>query len=910
MTRAYPTCLFLCLAAIFLLSPATPAPVIDQAARVVPPLNAPQADPKDQARILDRYGKLPLSFEANHGQSDGRVKFLSRNGGYTLFLTEDEAVLALRGRSAHKTGEKTASIDHASQSPAARTTDSVLRMKLSHANPAAKVTGVDELAGTSNYFIGNDPAKWRSNIPTYAQVKYEGIYSGIDLVYYGNQRQLEYDFVVAPGADPRRIAFDVRGAKRVRKDEHGDLVLKMSEGEIRWRKPLAYQEEDGARQEVAACYSITGTNRVGFEVAGYDASRTLYIDPLIYSTYLGGSGDDFGNGIAVDSAGNAYVTGSTTSTNFPTMNPLQPNNGGSMTAFVTKINAAGSALVYSTYLGGSGGDTGYGIAIDGAGNAYVTGSTSSTNFPTKNPLQSANGGGGDAFVTKINASGSALVYSTYLGGSGSDVAYGLALDSAGNAYVTGKTASTNFPTQNPFQPVNHGGNPAYDAFVAKINSSGSALVYSTYLGGSNYDVSSGIAVDSAGNAYVVGTTYSTDFPTLNALGPAYFGSGDAFVTKFDPSGSALVYSTYLGTSADYFDYRNGNGNAIAVDTAGDAYVTGTYYTTYCNFNTCNYFAIADQINSTGSAFVYQTNPIVNASGSSYSIGYAIAVDNSGRAFVTGVAGSDTPNPLYRTFVAKLDSTGAGVGSPTFLSTANSQTYGYGIATDGLDNAYVTGATSGTGFPTKNPLQPANAGGYDAFVTKIDMGLATTTTLSSSLNPSAYGQAVTFTANVTSSSGAPPNGETVTFMKGTTVLGTGTLSGGSASFTTATLLVSRYAIQAVYGGDLNLAGGTSKSITQVVTKATTTSTLTSSQNPSSLGQSVTFTASVAPQFSGAVTGQVAFYDGTTILKNVSLSGGVANFTTAKLTSGTHTITATYEGNGNFSTSSAALTQTVN
>src|SRR5229473_2064814 len=429
MKRAYFICLFQCLTTTFLLAQSNPVPLTNQNARVVSPISSSQADQKAQAKILDGYGKLPLSFEANHGQADERVKFLSRTGGYTLFLTGDEAVLALRGRKAKKNSPQSLKpaaaaamqagfvsghrfSDAASPSqeaaplgagPAEATTESttggVLRMKLRSANAAAKVTGTDELTGTNNYFIGNDPAKWRSNVPTYAKVKYEGIYSGIDLVYYGNQRQLEYDFIVAPGADPHRIQFDVGGAKRIRRDAYGDLVLKMKmgEGEIRWHKPIVYQEKDGRRLLVAARYAITDTNRVGFEVAKYDASKQLYIDPLIYSTYLGGNSLDRGFSIAADRAGNAYVTGETLSTDFPTMNPLQANyhGGDGGDAFVAKINPTGSALVYSTYLGGSSDDGGSSIAVDSAGDAYVTGFTTSTDFPTKNPLQAAHGGCSD-----------------------------------------------------------------------------------------------------------------------------------------------------------------------------------------------------------------------------------------------------------------------------------------------------------------------------------------------------------------------------------------------------------------------------------------------------------------------------------------------------------------------------------
>ena len=377
---------FLCLTAVFLLSQSNPVSLANQTPSVVAPSAVPSngaspADAKAQARILDSYGKLPLNFEANRGQADARVKFLSRTGGYSLFLTGDEAILALNGKKAQKnspasslvSGHRFSDAVSSAKSkaplgagrrdglPNESTPGGVLRMKLRHANPAAKVTGMDELAGTSNYFIGNDPAKWRTKVPTYAKVKYEGIYSGIDLVYYGNQRQLEYDFIVAPGADPRRIAFEVSGAKWMRRDAQGELVFKLKTGEdeIRWHKPVVYQEKDGARQEIAANYAITAANRVTFELAKYDASRPLYIDPLIYSTYLGGSSADEGIGIAVDSAGNAYVTGYTGSTDFPvTPGAFQTTCGllraCSWNAFVAKINPTGSALVYSTYLGGSG----------------------------------------------------------------------------------------------------------------------------------------------------------------------------------------------------------------------------------------------------------------------------------------------------------------------------------------------------------------------------------------------------------------------------------------------------------------------------------------------------------------------------------------------------------------------------
>jgi hypothetical protein len=863
MKRTYFCCLFLCLTTTFSLAQ-SPTPLIN------PNISA-QKDPKAQAKILDSYGKLPLRFEANHGQTDAQVKFLSRTSGYSLFLTGDEAVLTLSGKnpqgfvSGHRFSDAASGsrkgVPSAAELTTGKVTSKVLRMKLRNANSAARVTGVDELAGTSNYFIGNDPAKWRTNVPTYAKVKYEGIYSGIDLVYYGNQRQLEYDFIVAPGADPHRIAFDVHGAKRIRQDGRGELVFKVGADEIRWHRPVVYQEKDGARQSVAAHYVISGTNRVGFEVAKYDDRRPLYIDPLIYSTYLGGSGADYSYGIAVDSSGNAYVTGVTSSTDFPTKDPLQTAKAGGNDVFVTKINAAGSALVYSTYLGGSGDDVGSAIAVDSSGNAYVTGTTYSTDFPTMNPLQPANAGGGsDAFVSKINASGSALVYSTYLGGSGSDYGAGIAVDSASNAYVIGTTYSTDFPTTSgAFQTAcGDAGCLKPDAFVAKINPAGSALVYSTYLGGSGSDGGAGIAVDSAGHAYVTGRAGSADFPTKNPL-QAYGGDVDAFVAKINATGSALVYSTYLGGSG-VDDYLVG---AIAVDSAGNAYVTG----------------------DTGSTD-FPTTP---------------------GAFKTTCGRCANYEDA---FVAKIDPTGSVLVYSTYLGGSGHDT-GVRIAVDSSRNAYVTGYTTSTDFPTKNPLQPVFGGGFDdTFVVKMDVRAVPMITLSSSLNPSIYGQEVTFTAVVTSTIGPPPNGETITFLKGITVLGTGVLSGGSASFTTSTLPVATGEITAVYGGDVNFTGGKSKIVKQVVNKATTTTALTSSLNPSNFGQSVTFTASETPQYSGTVKGKVTFYDGTTALKTVYLSGGVAKFTTSTLAAGTHTITGTYNGSANFTGSSGSLTQQVN
>ncbi len=643
-----------------------------------------------QASVLSTYGKLPLAFEVNRGQSDARVKFLSHSRGYTLFLTPTEAVLALGAPAKPKPSGKyfeplppglarlgfpealtvngQRSLLERAMTSAEPAALSVLRIKLVGANPKPNVEGIDLLPGKSNYFIGNDPKKWRTNVANYAQVEYGEIYPGVDLLYYCNQRQLEHDFVVAPGADPRTITLGLEGADKVSIAADGDLVLDTDAGEVRLQKPLVYQEAASGRQEIAGWYRLKNTNQISFDVAAYDSTRPLVIDPvLVYSTYLGGGDFDVAFGVAVDSPGNAYVTGITCSSNFPTASPFQAAPGGGCDAFVTKLNPAGSGLVYSTYLGGSDYDQGNGIAVDSAGNAYVAGSTTSINFPTTTGgfQQTYGGGSRDAFVAKLNPAGSALVYSTYLGGSDGDGGQGIAVDAAGNAYVAGRTLSTNFPTTLGAFQTTIGG--ASDAFVTKLNPLGTGLVYSTYLGGSGDEFTSGggirIAVDPPGNAYVTGATSSTNFPTTpGAFQTTFGGISDAFVTKLNSAGSALVYSTYLGGSAAE------NGRGIAADAVGNAYVTG--YTDSTNFPTLN--------------------PIQAANG----------------------GGSDV-------IVAKFGPGGTLIYS-TYLGGNGPNDGAFGITADSSGSAYVVGETNSTDFPTTTGgFQQTYAGGSrDVFVAKI------------------------------------------------------------------------------------------------------------------------------------------------------------------------------------------------
>src|SRR5215213_6579912 len=386
--------------------------------------HAAQPDAATKARLTEAYGQLPLSFEANVGQTDPQVDFISRGSGYTLFLTPGEAVLALRAASA-----SSATTDQRNDHESA-----LLRMKFVGSEGKPRVSGQEELPGKVNYYIGKDRSRWRTGVSTYAKVAYQNLYPGVDLVYYGNQRQLEYDFVVHPGTDPNIIALSFEGADGLKVDPQGELVLQASGGEIRQRKPLIYQEGDGVRHEVAGSYKLKDRNTVGFQIADYDASRPLVIDPvLVYSTFLGGANVDSGFDITVDAAGNAYVTGSTqlliVPSTFPTTaGAFDTTHNGSQDAFVTKLNPSGSALVYSTFLGGTDLDSASGIAVDSAGNAYVTGTTSSSDFPTTVGAFDTTLNDRDAFVTKLNPSGSALVYSTFLGSIEDDLGGRIAVD--------------------------------------------------------------------------------------------------------------------------------------------------------------------------------------------------------------------------------------------------------------------------------------------------------------------------------------------------------------------------------------------------------------------------------------------------------------------------------------------------
>jgi hypothetical protein len=671
----------------------------------------PDDDTDDSAhrRIRQALFSLPLRFEENTGHFDAQVKYLARGPGYTVFLTATEAVLAARGN--------------------------VVRVHLCDANGESAFAGENEVSAPTNYFIGSDASKWIS-VTNYERVRCRSPYPGIDLVYHGNQRQLEYDFSLAPHASPKQIALRYDGVRALRIDKDGSLVLKLKNaGELRQDKPVAYQNINGERREVACRFAMKGNTRVGFAIGEYDVSQPLVIDPTIlsYSTYLGGNITENGRGIAVDAAGNAYIAGSTTSTDFPVLNQYQTDQSNT-DVFVTKINTNASgvaSLVYSTYLGGSALEDANGLAVDSAGHVFLVGYTDSMDFPLLNQYQ-GDQPARDAFVTKLdtNTSGVAsLLYSTYVGGNANDVGQAIAVGAQGNLIITGATTSTDFPILNQYQSDQ----PQNDVFVTKLNpnaSGAASLLYSTYLGGSSVETGFGVAVDTMGMAYVTGVTSSTDFPTLNPYQTDQ-GGDDVFVTKINSllSGPAsLVYSTYLGGGgAD-------NGQAIAVDSSGQAYVTGK--TGSANFPTLNEYqtnqplddAFVTKLNSSGNALLYST--YLGGGGDDGANG--IAIDSIGRAYVTGDTDSgnfptnngllpDQPNT--DAFVTKINTNSSGAASLSFSTYlgGNGIDHGYAIAVDIVRDIYVTGQTASSDFPKLNEYQTALAGTADAFLTRYSGG---------------------------------------------------------------------------------------------------------------------------------------------------------------------------------------------
>jgi hypothetical protein len=689
----------------------------------------------NRTQVMNNLGRTPLSFEPNVGQTASRVDYLTHTGGATVFLTPTAAVFAMQKPSPGLPSEDPSTVAGI-PSPMLATPGSnggtAVYMHMVGANPVARPVGQEELSGKVNYFIGNNPSKWHTNIPTFGRVEYPNVLDGIDLAYYGGPNGLEYDFTVRPGADPQAIALDFRGADGVELDAQGDLVVHTTAGDLVQHSPVVYQNLGGQHQPVAGRF-VLGSGQVRFDVGAYDRSRPVVIDPVVlgYSSFLGGAGDDEGSAVAVAPDGSAYVTGDTRSADFPTTpgafdSTFAGGTCGNVTCadvFVSKLNPSGTALAYSTYLGGNDDDVGLALALAKDGSTYLTGFTASSKFPVARALQPVKKGPLDAFVTRLNASGSALLFSTYLGGTNDEGGYGIAVDPVGGVYVTGFTGSADFPTVKPLQ-AKFGG--VADGFLTKLNARGSAILYSTYLGGSQSDQGWAIAVDASGNAYITGGTSSADFPTANALQPAFAGNEDAFVAGVNAAGTALVYSTYLGGRGGEY------GSGVALDTAGSAYVTG--FTTSRDFPTAHAYqavhypgndAFVTKISPGGASLDYST--YLGGAGTDDGIG--IVVDAGGDAYVTGATGSaDFPTAgalqpvygggVYDGFVTEFNAAGSGLVFSTFLG-GEAFDDGLAIARGADGSVYLTGIAASTDFPTTAGAYDTTQNGQsDAFVAKL------------------------------------------------------------------------------------------------------------------------------------------------------------------------------------------------
>ncbi|MFC1891097.1 SBBP repeat-containing protein [Thermodesulfobacteriota bacterium] len=667
--------------------------------------------------MFENFGKIPLGFEKNLGQCDNEVKFLSRGSGYTIFLTDNGMVLTLK-----KSGKTENDLK------------SVVHMKLLGANPNPYMNGVEQLPRQSNYFIGKNSKNWLTNIPNYTKIEYKNIYPGINQIYYGNQSQLEYDFVVSPGADPSLIQLAFEGHDKLEINDQGNLILYIEDNKILLHKPLIYQMVKSLKQTIPGRYVFTKKNQIGFQLTKYDSSRPLIIDPVLsFSTYLGGSNRDWGSNIAVDTSGNVYVASLTKSIDFPTtdgayMSDSPGSNSDPLDGYIVKLNASGEQLIWSTYLGGTGQDRIYDMAIDSSGQVYVTGNTDSNDFPITNDcFQSSRNGGLDVFITKIKANGSELDYSTFIGGNGTDSGSGIVIDSSENAYISGWTQSPDFPiTGGAYQPIYKGGYS--DAFVVKLNPNGTQLVYSTFLGGTSNDQGFDIAVDNSGNALVVGRVGSSDYPTTtDCYQPNNKGMDDGFVTKLNTNGSDLIYSTFLGGNSEEEAER------IVIDSSGNAYVTGgtrsnDFPTTEGAYQTTingHFDRFITKLNPNGTALVFSTY----LGGSGAEQDSSIAIDTFENVYITGDSQSvDCPlvNPIQDSsgggndiFLVKLNFEGSEILFSTYLG-GSGHDDGGDIFVDIYGNIYVVGNTQSDDFPTTiGAFQPSFQGGLmDAFVAKI------------------------------------------------------------------------------------------------------------------------------------------------------------------------------------------------
>jgi len=692
----------------------------------VPEFAAPASAPAQAGR------SLPLFFVPNVGQVSPDIRYAVQTPELQAGFGVDFAVFQVRSTR--------------------------FEVRFGGARAAGQLGGEEPLAGRANFLIGNQPGQWKTDLPTYGKIRYRGLYPGIDATYGGSGSRVKSEFLVAPGADPGAIRLEYSDSVELTIDASGDLVASHGGEQLREHAPVVYQiAADRARHPVDGRYRLLGRHVVGFEIGAYDTARELAIDPVIsYSTYLGGSSMGAVTAVAIDGSGNLYAAGWTEALDFPIAGAVQAANQGGVDAFVVKLNTQGNSLLYATYIGGRGDDRAAGIAVNFFGQAYVVGATASLNFPVAAAAQASLSGGKDAFALKLNATGNALIYSTYLGGTNSDAGTAVAVDFAGSAYVAGDTLSANFPISGGAVQRTFGG--ATDAFIVKLTATG-AISYSTFLGGAAVEHAGGIAVDAGGNVYVAGGTFSTNFPVAAALQPASGGGQDAFVTKLNPAGSNLVYSTYLGGSGGSASAAE-QANAIAVDTNGNVYVAGV--TSSSNFPVSasalqtSFGGVLDafiaKINPAGSALVYSSY----LGGSSFDWGTCVAVDAGGNAYVTGYTSSgDFPtnngvqagfNGLYDAFVSEINAAGNGLTFSTYFGGSGSDVAN-AIAVDAAGDMFLGGQTSSLDLPLQGALQVANVGGVTGWLARLGASAAPPQipAVVAVTPASGYGNTVTFTA---------------------------------------------------------------------------------------------------------------------------------------------------------------------
>jgi RHS repeat-associated protein len=926
-TRAVSLCLIV--AGGLSAAQAAPVAVTGKAAEEADLGVAPRPAPRDaqsQKKPDGRYGKLPAHFEVNAGQLHDSVKFATRGNGYQLALTGNEILLSLQ-KSGGRPSDPAAAREWMRKPLADRLRErksTLVRKSFAAADPNPEIVGEDLLPGVSHYVIGSDPTQWRTNVEHYAKVRYRNLYPGIDMLYHGVNGRPEYDWLVAPGADPHQIVEIFEGATGLRVLQNGDLFVDTADGGFVQKKPTIFQDIRGDRVVVRGGYVVVGANRAGFKVGRYDRSQSLVIDPVLeYSTLLDGANSDFASGVAVNDAGEAYIVGTTASTDFPhtatILSDIANSVGGTAglgVAFVTKLNAAGDGIVFSTYFGSNGSNLGSGIALGTDGSIYATGNTEAIHtseppltlipgaqFPYTATIGNVDAAGlffsGAAFVVKLAPDGSRFSYATVINATGCFAAgQSIAVDASGRAIVGGSLigeCADWFTTPDAVQTTKSSASDEY-GFVLKLTPDGSSAAYSTLFGGARDPATplsgastrvNSIAADASGNAYFGGFTATPFLPLANPS-QVYVGVSGGFFTKIDPTGS-LVYSSYY--SSDTF-------HGVALDGQGNALFAGNTSLVKVNQVGAVTFATAGP----GSSQCFDTGG---------SLG--IALDRLANIYLTGTAcqrllfpivgdlglGGGFDQNFSDAFVAKVSADG-GTYAYSFPLGGAQGASGNGIAVDRFGGVYVVGSATAN-FPTLNPIQSTEINGA-AFIAKFSEPLPPIG-LFSSENPALVSDAITFTAIVPDDTATG----TVTFKDGTTALGTVPLSSGVAKFTISTLPIAIHLMTAVYNGDATHIAATSSVFNQEVAPPPQDSLTVLSASAQSLpaDQALNLTAIVTGTAGVIPTGLVMFLDGSGRLATAQLLPGTGIATIAlKLTPGTHSVTARYLGDARNAPSTSA------